>query len=191
MLTDGVVTLRPLHPHDAEIVTRACQDPDIQHYTQVPSPYARAHAEAWLAGLPAAWRRGEGAVFAVTDARTGGFLGAIGLHEPSVDGREVEVGYWTAAWARRRGATARALRMVSLWALEEGGFDRLRLEAEAVNAGSNGVARSAGFTAVPGPLTRRELKGTERLYVRYELRRTSGRPPAPASSSEGRGGSHA
>jgi len=183
VLSDGVVTLRPLSPEDAEVITLACQDPDIQHYTQVPAPYSRSDADGWLATLPGAWDRGEGAVFAVTDARTEEFLGAIGLHEPSADGREVEVGYWTAAWARRRGATTRALRLVSRWALDEGGFQRLRLEAEQVNVGSNEVARSGGFAPMDGPLVQRELKGTMRRYLRYERLATAPTPPGLVAGS--------
>ena len=51
-LRDGDLTLRPPKPEDAEAVTAACQDPEIQRWTLVPSPYRREHAEAWLASAP-------------------------------------------------------------------------------------------------------------------------------------------
>jgi hypothetical protein len=58
-LRDGDLTLRPPLPGDAEAVTAACQDPAIQRWTLVPSPYRREHAEAWLGGAPQSARAGE------------------------------------------------------------------------------------------------------------------------------------
>ena len=47
-LTDEVVLLRPWRPEDAEEVFRACQDPDLQHFTQVPVPYLLEHAVGFV-----------------------------------------------------------------------------------------------------------------------------------------------
>ena len=41
-LADDVVVLRPFSLADVDRVTEACQDPDIQRFTTVPSPYRRA-----------------------------------------------------------------------------------------------------------------------------------------------------
>src|SRR5436190_22510813 len=48
-LTDGIVTLRPKRPEDADAITAACQDPEIPRWTLVPSPYTREHAVEWIA----------------------------------------------------------------------------------------------------------------------------------------------
>ena len=58
-LRDGDLTLRPPLPGDAEAVTAACQDPAIQRWTFVPSPYRREPAEAWPAAAPECARAGE------------------------------------------------------------------------------------------------------------------------------------
>jgi RimJ/RimL family protein N-acetyltransferase len=56
------------------------------------------------------------------------------------------VGYWVAPWARRQGVATRAARAVCRWALDDGPFERLSLQAATINPGSNGVARALGFT---------------------------------------------
>jgi uncharacterized protein YhfF len=41
--------LRGLETSDAEWITRACQDEEVQRWTKVPSPYTRQHAESFIA----------------------------------------------------------------------------------------------------------------------------------------------
>ena len=77
-LTDGVVLLRQWRPEDVDAVFVACQDPAIQHYTQVPVPYLREHAMGFVDSAPDQWADGTGAQFAVTDPTSGQLLGAWG-----------------------------------------------------------------------------------------------------------------
>src|SRR5690606_35400634 len=63
---------------DADAVYEACQDPDIQHYTTVPSPYTREDAESFVRLAAEWWQAGSEHVWAV---RAGDqFAGVIGLH---------------------------------------------------------------------------------------------------------------
>ena len=48
VLTDGIITLRPPDEADIDAIYQACQDPEIQRWTGVPSPYHREHAIAYL-----------------------------------------------------------------------------------------------------------------------------------------------
>lgn len=161
------MTLRPWRSSDAPDVFHACLDPDIQHFTRVPVPYTEQHAREFVTLGPQQGSAGSAASFAATDAGPGGLLGAIGLQQPSADGREVGVGYWIAFWARGRGSTARALGLLTRWALAEGRFSRVVLEAEEGNAGSNGVASAAGHTRTDLQLQPVELKGRTRWMVRW------------------------
>ena len=78
------VRLRPWRADDAGAVYEACQDPEIQKWTQVPVPYRIQHAEHFVGELaPRTWGEGGG-LFAV---------------EP-VDG-----GRWSAAWGSCRRPT--------------------------------------------------------------------------------------
>src|SRR3954451_19029753 len=60
------LVLRPWRPADAEAVFRACQDPDIQRWVGVPTPYGLEHAEYFVQRVsPANWAEGAGAPFGV------------------------------------------------------------------------------------------------------------------------------
>lgn len=168
-LSDGVVRLRSWRPDDADEVFRACQDELIQHFTQVPVPYQREHAERFVAGGPEQWAAGTGAQFAVVDASSGELLGCMGLMEPDEERRQIGAGYWMAPWGRGRGAMTRALRLATTWALDEGGFERVVLEAERVNLASTAVALGAGFVEIGEPDDVWELKGTVRNFAHYAI----------------------
>jgi RimJ/RimL family protein N-acetyltransferase len=170
VLVDERVRLRSWLPADVEPVFLACQDADIQHFTQVPVPYLREHAEFFVAQGPKQWSAGLAAGFAVTDHTTGALLGACGLLGVDHEARQTGAGYWVAPWARSRGVARRALTLVSEWALGEGGLDRVFVEVEEANSASSVVALAAGFTRVDGPAEVVELKGVARDFVTYETR---------------------
>jgi len=142
-LSDGRVLLRPWAAGDADAVYRACQDPQIQRWTRVPTPYPRELAQAFVAESPQRWARGL-ASFAVVEVATGEVVGSHGLVGPPDEG-VAEIGYWTAPWGRRRGLTTAATRLVARWAFESLGLARLDWFAEAGNVASRRVAEAAGF----------------------------------------------
>ena len=84
--------------------------------------------------------------FAVADRASGDVVGSIALHVLDRELANVEVGYWTAAPARGRGLTTRALRLLSDWALREAGAQRVQLRADVLNTASLRVAEKAGYT---------------------------------------------
>lgn len=168
-VTDGVVTLRRWRPEDAEDVARACDDPWTARWLPVPSPYTLDDGRAFVSGFTAqAWADGRAAELAVTDAATGGLLGAAGLKLPLPG--VGEIGYWTAPWARGRGVAVRAAVAQSRWGFEALGLDRVELLAEVDNLASQRVAEKAGFTR-EGVLrqARRDRHGTPRDIVLFSL----------------------
>ncbi|MCS0636031.1 GNAT family N-acetyltransferase [Streptomyces sp. LP05-1] len=152
LITDRL-SLRPLAPSDADEVYAACQDPDIQRWTTVPSPYERHHAEDFLNRIVAeGWRTGAALDFAVRLRGGGPLLGAAGVRRRSGpdrgdrDGGGVwELGFWTAREHRGRGYTAEAVTALARWTLAERDCHRLEWWAEVGNAGSRAVAERAGF----------------------------------------------
>ena len=138
--------LRAPADHDVDAVFRACQDPDILRWTvSLPNPYARDDAEAWVRRL-APQERAEGRGLAFVAEADGELVGSAGLTFRSnrSDGG-VEVGYWIAPWARRRGYATEATRALVGWAFRHGA-DRVQLLTVVGNTASQGVARGAGFS---------------------------------------------
>jgi len=155
-LFDDRLYLRPWRLGDAAAVYRACQDPLIQRWTSVPSPYRLEHAEGFVDEIsPTAWRSGTGAIFGVFDRTSGQLLAATGIHrlaeqEVPAGGRG-ELGYWSAEWARGKGVMTDASRLVCKWAFTDtgdGGLGLARIDwyAEVGNDASRRVAEKLGFT---------------------------------------------
>src|SRR3954453_15163752 len=149
--------LRPIAPDDVAAVYAGCQDPQIQRWTTVPSPYLREHAEQFTCDYaPKAWAAGEAAVFGVTDLGTGGLLASVALHfDRGSDDGIADIGNWTAAAARGRGVTTEAVPAVCAWGFATCGVQRLEWYAEVGNVASRRVAEKVGFT----------IEGTLRAYL--------------------------
>ncbi|MDK3256177.1 GNAT family N-acetyltransferase [Blastococcus capsensis] len=175
-LTGRRVRLRPWRPDDAAAVLEACQDPEIQRWTQVPVPYTKEHAEGFVAGIaPQIWDEG-GALFAVEPLGGAALVGSMGLFPPQ-DGVG-EAGYWTAPGRRGRGCTADALRVLTDWALDVVGVHRVELLVDPANTGSRRVAERAGFLA-EGTIRQRFLhRGQPSDVVLYARLATDLRPGA-------------
>jgi RimJ/RimL family protein N-acetyltransferase len=144
MLSDGVVTLRPLRPDDAEAVIAHLQDPEIPRWTGVPSPYGQAQFDEWLAGSAAAYEQGLGVHLAIVgdDDRV---IGAVGVQ--ALDGERPDIGYWIAREARRQGIAARAVRLLRDWLAAERGCEHLEILVDPANGPSQRTALAAGFFA--------------------------------------------
>ncbi len=141
-LHDGELSLRPATDADVERITQICQDPTIQRFTRVPSPYDREDAQAFVTFAAQALDEGGGAHLLVE--RDALVVGCVGAGIDATD-HLAEIGYWTAPQARRQGVTTRAVHRLCRWLLEEVGLARLQLQAATTNIGSNRVAERLGF----------------------------------------------
>jgi RimJ/RimL family protein N-acetyltransferase len=169
-ISDGVVSLRAWAPTDVAWIVAACQDPAIPRWTFVPSPYTDDDARAHVAGAGERLASGRTAELAVVDARTGERLGASGLVVIDWHHKAGDVGYWVAASARGRGVATRALVLVSGWAFDSLGLERLELRPRRQNIASCAVARRAGFTPDATPVISRpecDALPDTLLYVRH------------------------
>jgi RimJ/RimL family protein N-acetyltransferase len=140
------VGLRVLESGDVDWIFEACQDLDIQRWTQVPRPYIREHAVSYIAG-----ESDEFARWVVQAGEARQPVGVIGIHE--VEDSMASIGYWIAPQFRGRGFTTAAIGLVC----DE--IDRYRREsgievhiARAFIARDNGASRraveKAGFEMV-------------------------------------------
>jgi RimJ/RimL family protein N-acetyltransferase len=138
-LENDDLVLRPWREHDVPALVAGCNDPEIAHWIPtIPHPYTHADALAFLRGeaTPA-----HEALAMVVDGRVVGGIG-IGLNTHEYRGR---IGYWVAAGARGQGVCTRALRLLSAWALDELGLQRVDLITDPENLASQRVAEKVGF----------------------------------------------
>ncbi|MFD4631903.1 GNAT family N-acetyltransferase [Streptomyces sp. NPDC058284] len=144
-LTTERLSLSVFTPEDIDETCAACQDPDIQRWTTVPSPYARVDAESFVRTMvPEGWRNDTEYTFAVRPLAGGPLLAAASLHHPRSG--TWEVGYWTAKEHRGRGYMTEAVLGLARWAFTDLRCTRLEWRAEVGNTGSRAVVEKAGFT---------------------------------------------
>jgi RimJ/RimL family protein N-acetyltransferase len=136
-LADAVVSLRPLAAADVAAVEAALRDPEICRWFDNRTVSARDVVER----AAARWESSEAAEFALLDG--GECVGSLWLTLGG-DSRAT-VGYWLLAHARGKGVAAHALVLVSRWAFDELGVERIGLLADPQNVASLRVAERAGF----------------------------------------------
>jgi RimJ/RimL family protein N-acetyltransferase len=130
------------HLADLEALTA---DADVLRFTRVPDPVPEGFARAWIERYEAGHLDGTCAGFAAVDEE-GRFLGlGVGL-DIDPEARELELGYIVAASARGRGVASELLRLLTDWALDELGAQRIVLIVDVDNAASSRVAARGGYT---------------------------------------------
>ncbi|GAA2514135.1 GNAT family N-acetyltransferase [Streptomyces gobitricini] len=160
-LTTERLRLAAFTPAGAGEVLAACQDPEIQRWIAVPSPYERRHA-ADFAGrrVPDGWRDDTEYTFAVRPREGGPLLASTSLHHPRSGAWEI--GFYTVREHRGHGYATEAVLALARWAFTELGCLRLEWRAQVGNRGSRAVAEKAGFTVEGTLRAAMEHRGTVR-----------------------------
>ncbi|MFI1397877.1 GNAT family N-acetyltransferase [Streptomyces sp. NPDC020681] len=144
-LTTERLLLRTFTTDDTEAAYLACQDPDIQRWTTVPSPYERQHAEEFTGQMvPDGWRSGTMCTFAVLPRAGGPLMASVAVTLRTFSGTW-EIGFWTAKEYRGQGIMAETVGAVAHWTFTRLRATRLEWRAEVGNTGSRAVAEKAGF----------------------------------------------
>ena len=133
--------LRNLESSDADWITRACQDEDVQRWTKVPRPYTREHAESFIKD-----KNGELAAWAIINSRSQEPVGMIGIHH--VINGVANIGYWVAPWGRKSGAASTALRIIPTLARRIGMAHTLYATIAETNTASRRTAERGGFALI-------------------------------------------
>jgi RimJ/RimL family protein N-acetyltransferase len=144
-LTTARLLLRTVGPQDTDAVYTAAQDPDIQRWTTIPSPYLPEHARSFTEQLvPDGWANASMFTFGVfLPEPEGDLAGMLSLSMRSLG--VAEVGFWGAKEHRGHGYTTEAALAASHWAFTQMSIDRVEWRAEVGNTGSRAVAERAGF----------------------------------------------
>lgn len=144
-LTTGRLLMRTVGPKDTDAVYEAAQDPDIQRWTTIPSPYLYEHAHSFTHQLaPEGWRSGSMFTWGLFLPEGEELVGMLGLTMHSMSG--AEIGFWSTKEHRGNGYVTEAVLAASRWAFVHRAIDRVEWRAEVGNMPSRAVAEHTGFT---------------------------------------------
>ncbi|MGW0937393.1 GNAT family N-acetyltransferase [Streptomyces sp. NPDC002666] len=138
--------LRPWLLTDAAAVREAFRDLEIQR-RHVRRADSVAEAEGWIAAWRSEWEAGAGAHWALVEAGSDALPGRVSLKSFDLQDRTTELAYWTVPAARGRGLCTRAVTVVTRWAMDGWGFQRIELEHATSHHASCRVADKADFEA--------------------------------------------
>ena len=166
-LSDGRIRLRRLQAADKAAVVKACNDGLIERFCfRVPYPYEESDFMDFLSYNEHFWTSELIANWTVVDAESDELLAMISLDVVALR-QAGEIGYWCAPWARGKGVTSAAVRLVRDWAFDELELERLELTTDVDNYGSQRVAQAAGFRregVMRGYLTARTRRADDVLF---------------------------
>jgi RimJ/RimL family protein N-acetyltransferase len=143
--------LRPWSDEDIPEIFKICQDPGIQRWTTVPTPYLPKDAEWFVRDFcPAGFARGDEATYGMFVKETGEIAGSIALMGLTANRavRTAEIGFWAAPSTRGQGYMTEAVRGLVRYGFDELGVQRVFWQAYDGNDASRRVAEKAGFTIV-------------------------------------------
>ncbi|WBB64845.1 GNAT family N-acetyltransferase [Micromonospora sp. WMMD812] len=144
-LTDGVVTLRPLEPADADLMYRLHTLPEVVANQAPPVPPARAAIERRCRLSESQWLVGGIARLLILDAASGTPAGSCGLSVSDAAAGEGSVGYALLPDWRGRGYATRAVRLLAGYAFGPAGLARLAAGTVPDNVASHRVLEKVGF----------------------------------------------
>jgi RimJ/RimL family protein N-acetyltransferase len=143
-LADDAIRLDPLAVGCVPDFERLLEDPAVVRNTRVPSAPPPGFASAWVDRYVQGWADGSRAGFAIL-SHGAVFLGFGGVVDLDLDAAQGEIGYVVAAEARGRGVASRALRLITGWALDGLGLERVELHIDPENTASIRVAERCSY----------------------------------------------
>jgi RimJ/RimL family protein N-acetyltransferase len=139
------ISLRPFTDMDFPAICEACNDPEIQRWLPLPSPYDLKDAQFFVNEFAVkAQSSGTGIVFAVEVNYQ--LVGAIDISGATWSNRVCGIGYWAVPSHRGNGYMTSALELLSNWVIQEQGFQRIEVFVGIENYASQKIAERAGFT---------------------------------------------
>jgi ribosomal-protein-serine acetyltransferase len=157
------IRLRRLSVDDATDMHEAAFESAAELETTVPW-FSRSMTlesfSAWATWAADAWDRGEHYEFSIL-APDGTFLGSVGLGVDAAS-KSANLQYWVRTTGMGRGVASEAARVVSRWALQELGLQRVEIFISEHNVPSQMVARKSG-ARFDGVL-RNKIRWEERAY---------------------------
>jgi RimJ/RimL family protein N-acetyltransferase len=158
VLTDGVVTLRPVGAGDADDIYAMRARPEVVRMSAPAPPPEYAALARECARGESTWLAGDRAHLTIRDAATGAFAGEIVIRLNVRLGGQAMTGYNLAPDWRGRGYASGALRLLMAWAFGPVGLARVEAGTAVDNTASHRVLDAVGFrregrlrSVTPGP----------------------------------------
>jgi RimJ/RimL family protein N-acetyltransferase len=135
--------LVPFSERHLDAIRELIADPTVLSFTRIPEPPGPDFPRQWLARYERGREAGTAEAFAIEE--DGRFLGLALAPTISDEDAEMELGYIVAGWARGRGVGTEALRLLTRWALDERGAQRVALIIDVSNEPSRKMAERCGY----------------------------------------------
>jgi RimJ/RimL family protein N-acetyltransferase len=156
-------SLRPLHASDADWIFEACQDLEIQKWTEIPKPYTRDHSDSFAKTLS-----GDVEVWVIERDSSGKPFGVIGVHSINPATRVALIGYWIAPWGRNQGAMKAGLKLYIAKVSTNPNIAYIRANIAEENLASRKSVESAGFVFIGDSGETCNCGGVDVKAVTYE-----------------------
>jgi len=173
VVAGGGLVLREWSMRDLGVMTELFDEPEIDRWTPLESPFDLDAARRYL--TRADLRRSEGSALQLAVTQDGGTaLGEVLIFDQG--GGVAELGYGIGLAHRGRGLAARAVRVLIGEAATSWSYRHFRLRIEPENAASVRVALDCGFARTVEPPAEMESKGRRIRIAVWELSVGPGRP---------------
>jgi len=160
-------------------VAELIAEPDVLRFTRIPEPPPSDFGRTWVAGYERRRAAGDAEAFAIA-GDDGAFLGLALAPVIEREAATAELGYIVAARATGRGVATAALGLMTRWAFDERGMQRLTLTIDVDNPASKKVAERCAYTR-EGVLRSTYFKQGRRTDVELWSRLLS--DPAPVTTA--------
>jgi 8-oxo-dGTP diphosphatase len=178
------LTLRPLHPDDAESLHRLVNDWEVTRtLAEIPYPYPRSLADEWIGSTTAQLADGSAYHLAITgqEGEQEMLVGVVGLRLDRAR-RIARLGYWVGRAYWRHGVATEAAKRLTSWAFANLPVDLITAEVTEGNEPSRAVLRRVGFRQVGIGMRPSMTTGTDHMVTVFEATRDDvfGRTQPPA-----------
>jgi ribosomal-protein-serine acetyltransferase len=142
------VIVRPYREEDAPGLQEAVAE--SREHIRPWLPFADDHQTvedslSWINDQRARWILRENMNCAIVDVETGRYLGGTGLHPREWRIPAFEIGYWLRASAEGKGYMSEAVRLLTDFAFDKLGAQRVEIQCDELNERSAQVARKLGY----------------------------------------------
>ncbi|WP_432590413.1 GNAT family N-acetyltransferase [Streptomyces sp. HD1123-B1] len=163
---DGIL-LREWAESDLPALVELYDDPEIDRWTPVPSPFDSQAAREYLAKAREGREDGRRKAQLVITTDGEQPLGEVLLFPCGLEARDVELAYGVGSRYRRQRLASRAVKLMTDYACRRLGARRVLLRIEAGNSPSVAVARAAGFQLSNDEPITREAKGRQATLLTW------------------------